>query len=200
MSPPSRVLVLGAHPDDEMGCAGAISRLKREGAEVRLVTFSQCRDLNGPGLVAEWSRAAELMGIDAELGDLPNRRLPEHRQDILDELDKHRGKYDLVLCPARYDAHQDHAAVTNEAVRALKGTTILGYELPLNHVGGSELGAFVKLTTADMHAKLAHVGQYASQADKPYMNSDYVRGLARVRGVQAGCEFAEAFEVIRWVW
>ena len=37
-----RVLFLGAHPDDEIGCAGTIARLSRAGSTVTALTFSDC--------------------------------------------------------------------------------------------------------------------------------------------------------------
>jgi LmbE family N-acetylglucosaminyl deacetylase len=196
-----RALVLGAHPDDEMGCAGLIYRLRLEQSEVKVVAFSECSDLNGPGLLREWNNALRLLGVEEfELLNFSNRELPDYRQNILNHLDGLRmGGFDLVLCPSTQDVHQDHATVAQEARRAFKHTTVLGYELPLNHVGPARLDAYVKLDGDDIDAKLAHVAAYRSQEHKPYMNPDYVEALARVRGVQAGTTYAEAYEVIRWV-
>lgn len=191
-----KVLVLAAHPDDEMGCAGIIGKLVGEGATVELLTFSACSDLNGPELIAEWSAASHLLGIAATLLRLPNRSLAEHRRTILDTLDGRKG-YDLILTPATCDEHQDHAAVTAEAIRAYKHTTILGYELPLNTVRESRMAAYARLDSIEV--KLAHAALYHSQVGKPYMEPRYIEGLARMRGLQCGSEFAEAFEVIRWV-
>lgn len=82
-----RVLVLAAHPDDEMGCAGTIRRLADGGAEVSLVTFSMCWDLNGPELIREWMDATDMIGVgDPDILRLPNRSLHEHRRTILDVL------------------------------------------------------------------------------------------------------------------
>ena len=190
-----KVLVLAAHPDDEMGCAGTVARLVRQGATVDLLTFSACSDLNGPGLIAEWEQAADLLRMQPYMLALPNRSLAEHRQTILDTLDGRKG-YDLILTPATFDEHQDHSAVTQEAIRAYKHSTILGYELPLNTVRESRVSAYVSV---EISPKLAHAALYRSQAHKPYMNPSYIEGLARMRGVQSGHQFAEAFEVIRWV-
>lgn len=197
-----RVLCLGAHPDDEMGCAGLLYRLAQCEAQIRVVTFSRCGDLNGEDLVTEWTSALGVLGIKrALILDLPNRRLPEHRQSILDALDGERrvGFPDLVLCPTTYDAHQDHAAVAAEAKRAFKDTTVLGYELPLNAVGSAKLDAYIGLSAREIGIKQEHAAAFASQSSKPYMDPDYIESLARVRGVQSGQHFAEAYEVIRWV-
>lgn len=196
-----RVLVLGAHPDDEMGCAGFLYQLARGGSRITAVAFSQCRDLNGPELVDEWRGGLAVLGVtDTELLDLPNRRLPEYRADVLNVLDRLRPeKPDLVLCPMTSDAHQDHATVAAEAKRAFKDTTVLGYELPLNSVNGNGLSTFVRLSPDAMDAKFVHSEAFRSQHAKAYMNPEFIEGLARVRGVQAGTRWAEAYEVIRWV-
>jgi LmbE family N-acetylglucosaminyl deacetylase len=191
------VLVLAAHPDDEMGCAGTIARLADEGATIHLLTFSACMDLNPPSLLDEWAAAHDLLGVtSAQMLHFPNRSLDEHRRTILDVLDG-RKEYDLILTPASFDEHQDHATVTREAIRAYKHSTILGYELPLNTVRESRLSAYVGLPGIDL--KLAHAALYASQAHKPYMHPKYIEGLARVRGIQSGHFVAEAFEVVRWI-
>lgn len=196
-----RVLVLGAHPDDEMGCAGLIQRLVRQGSRVSVTAFSRCEDLNGPELIYEWNLALMALGIsDSEVFDLPNRRLPEHRAEVLEVLDHYRSeKPQLVLCPTTYDSHQDHSTVAAEAKRAFKDTTILGYELPLNSVNGSSLTAYVRLTPEAMDAKFAHAAAFRSQRAKAYMDHEFIEGLARVRGVQSGTKWAEGYEVIRWV-
>lgn len=209
------VYVLGAHPDDEMGCAGLIYQLKAEGSKIHVVTFSECSDLNGPELVTEWQTALSALGInpirateqgrpivpELYLMDYPNRRLAEHRVDILATMDTcRRNKPDLVLCPTTYDTHQDHAEVAHNARRVFKDTTILGYELPLNHVGQTgPLGCYVPLTPAAMGAKRAHAAAFKTQELKAYMKPEYIEALARVRGLQSGVTYAEAFEVIRWI-
>lgn len=200
------VLVLAAHPDDEMGCAGTIAKLAREGAVVSALTLSTCGDLVPPpftvtDLVDEWGRALDLLGVlDQNILDFPNRHLPEYRQDILSIFDRYRERdFDLVLVPSSADVHQDHATVYAEAIRAFKRTTILGYELPFNHIRGSLMTSFVRLDPELVDLKVQHIALYASQSGKPYVAERHVRALASVRGIQVGAEYAEAFEVIRWV-
>lgn len=200
------VLFLGAHPDDEIACAGTLSRLTASGAHVESIAFSDCADLIPQGftvedLLAEWRAAAAHLGItDLTLRGIPNRYFPKYRQDVLDYLIERRDRnYDLVLLPARSDVHQDHATVSEEGIRAFKHSTILGYEHPQNTVGASIFNAYVRLDHRDVSTKLAHAGTYKSQAKRIYMDLDFIYGFAAMRGVQANAHFAEAFEVIRWM-
>lgn len=200
------ILFLGAHPDDEMGCAGTIARFVAEGAKVEALTLSTCAELvpapfTGDDLVNEWTSALNLLGVGPrKMLDYPNRHLPEYRQDILAVFDRFRTEdYDLVLVPSSADVHQDHATIYAEAIRAFKRTTILGYELPFNHVRGSTMTSFVRLSPELVDLKVQHSAIYATQATKPYVSERHIRGLATIRGVQIGVDAAEAFEVIRWV-
>lgn len=207
-----RVLFLGAHPDDEFGCAGTLARLTEAGASVRVLTFADCADQIPDGftvddLTAEWRIACELLGVPREaltLWDVPNRHFPQHRQLIHDAIDQERRKawqapYDLVLLPAPSDIHQDHATVAIEGIRVFKHTTVLGYELPMNLVNGSVARGYVRLEQRHVELKVRHAATYRSQAHRPYMAEAFVRGLAVVRGVQANAPAAEALEVVRWI-
>lgn len=199
------VLVLGAHPDDEVACAGTLARLREQGSRVALITFSECADLNNRDVLsAEWESIVESLGGYGALLDLPNRDLPRYREDILERLDAeiriHSGDpYDLVLVPARSDTHQDHATVTAEAIRVFKRTTMLGYEHCQNTVGSAVWNALVALEPQHVEDKITHARAYRSQALKPYMQEAYLRGVLALHGVQAGVDAAEAFEVIRWI-
>lgn len=193
-----KVLVLAAHPDDEIACSGTIANLSDLGAIIKLVVFSRCEDVGN--LEPELLRAYQFLGIREIYWDtLPNKQLPNHRQTILNILDTMRTDAELVLTPARSDIHQDHAAVTAEAIRVFKWQTILGYEHPQNTVGSACWNAYVELDQTYVDTKVTHAGLYRSQSGKPYMNPDYIRGFAAVRGMQIGAGYAEAFEVIRMV-
>lgn len=201
----TRVLFLGAHPDDESACSGTIAKLVEQGARVEAVTFSNCADMIPEGftvedLLVEWREAMAGLGVaEVSMPGVPNRRFPEYRQEVLMVLDAYRHRnYDLVLAPAGCDAHQDHATISAEAIRVFKNATVLGYELPLNAVRTTLLSGFIHLEPQHVEAKIRHAATYRSQAARPYMAEAYLRGLVAVRGVQAGCAAAEAFEVVRW--
>ena len=49
-----------------------------------------------------------------------------------------------------------------------------------------------------MKRKINALKEYKSQAKKNYFNPDFIRSLAKTRGIQFGTTYAECFEVIRW--
>lgn len=204
-----RVLVLAPHTDDgELGCGATISRLLGEGKRVSYAALSTAADSLPPGMPAdqlarEVRKATASLGIapgDLHVYDYAVRKLNYHRQEVLEDFVRLREAYqpDMVFTPSRKDVHQDHAVVTAEALRAFKHVTIFGYELPWNNLS-FDADCFLEVSESDLSAKVEALRHYRTQARRDYMNPDFTRSLARVRGTQVGVRYAEAFEVIRIV-
>lgn len=205
-----RVLVLAPHTDDgELGCGASISRLLEEGTEVYYVAFSLCKNSLPPHLAPdtlekEVKIATKVLGVKPEnliLFDFDVRRFKEVRQAILEELVKLMKSInpDLIFLPTATDIHQDHQVISEEGLRAFKNTSILGYELPWNNVT-FKTECFVKLNESHVKAKVLALNAYESQKHRSYLNDNFIRSLATIRGVQINAPYAEAFEVVRWVY
>ena len=128
------------------------------------------------------------------------RKLNYVRQDVLEELIKLKKEInpDLVFLPSPNDLHQDHNTVSMEGLRAFKQTSLLGYELPWNNLSFDNQ-CFITLTPKQLEQKIYALEAYNSQKTRYYATEEYIRSLARTRGVQVNYEFAETFEVIRWI-
>ncbi len=122
------------------------------------------------------------------------------RQEVLDDIIKFRKEInpDLVFIPSVNDIHQDHATIATEAVRAFKFINILSYEMPWNNFRFATTHFFV-LSEENIQTKVNALKKYKSQAHRPYANEEFIRSLARTRGVQIGQQYAEVFEVIRTI-
>lgn len=204
-----RVLVLAPHTDDgEFGCGGTINKLIESGAEVYYAAFSACQlsVLEGfPSdiLITEVKAATKVLGIKPEnliLYDYDVRTFNYRRQDILEDIIKLRTqiKPDLVFVPSINDIHQDHQTIANEGIRAFKFNTILCYEMLWNNFTFNT-SAFVHLSENNISAKVKALSEYKSQAHRPYANENFIRSLGNIRGVQIGVDYAEVFEIIRWI-
>lgn len=204
-----RILVLAPHTDDgEFGCGGTISKLIQEGCEVYYVAFSACKqsvrkDFPEDILEIEVKLATSILGIKPENLTLLNydvRTFGYKRQEILEDIIKLRDRIrpDLVFMPSVNDIHQDHYTIAFEGIRAFKFSSILCYEMPWNNFTFNTV-SFFKLTNEQMEIKIKALEAYKSQAHRPYANRDFILSLARVRGVQVNTEYAEVFEVIRWI-
>lgn len=202
-------LVLAPHPDDgEFGCGASIHKLTQAGVEVHYAAFSPCtvsvpNDFEQDILYKELYKAAVQLGISEshiQTFNFPVRNFQEHRQAILDTLIQLRDKVkpDLVFLPNSDDVHQDHQVVHQEGIRAFKNCCILGYELPWNNLHFTS-NFHYRITQNNLDAKWNAISAYQSQNFRSYKSIDFWEGLARVRGTQVGSEFAEAFELIRWI-
>lgn len=205
----NRILVLAPHTDDgEIGCGGSIARFIEEGKEVYYVAFSTARKSLRSGLPPntleiEVKAATKVLGIEEShliLFDYEVRMFPKYRQEILENMIKIREKInpDLVLVPSPTDIHQDHQVIANEALRAFKKITILGYEEPWNNIVFSTKN-FIKLEKRHIIKKIEALKCYKSQMHRTYLTEDFVWSLARIRGTQIENEYAEAFEVLRFI-
>lgn len=205
------ILVLGPHTDDgELGCGGTIAKFLRLSKQVHYAAFSIAEESVPDGLpkdvlLHEIRAAADAFGLPQEqlhVFRYPVRNFPQYRQEILEDLVKLRTqiKPDLVLLPARSDVHQDHQTISAEGIRAFKYTRILGYELPWNQLETVN-NVSVILQPEDVEAKIQAIRCYKSQvaAGRHYTDPEFIRGMARLRGVQVAADFAEAFEGIRWI-
>jgi LmbE family N-acetylglucosaminyl deacetylase len=203
------ILILGPHTDDgEFGCGGTMARFIEEGKDVYYATFS-CAEESVPVhlpkdiLLNEVKASSKVLGIKKEnllIYRYQVRKFAQYRQEILEDLVKlnRELKPDLVLMPSAHDLHQDHHTIAMEGLRAFKFTSILGYEMPWNNIT-FETRSFVYLEERHVERKLESLRCYRSQIGRKYSSEEYIKGLARTRGVQIGVEFAETFDVMRWI-
>jgi LmbE family N-acetylglucosaminyl deacetylase len=202
----NRILILAPHTDDgELGCGGTIAKFCSQKKEVFYVAFSDCKKsiagLPPDTLKNECIKATAILGIKASnllFFDYDVRTFPEYRQLILEELVNLNKSIQpgLVFTPSSQDIHQDHRVIYSESLRAFKNTTLLGYELPWNTISFNS-NFYIRLSEKDIQMKIDSLKAYASQAHRSYFKEDFILSLAKVRGVQAGVAYAEAFETIR---
>jgi len=200
-------MVLAPHTDDgEMGCGGTIAKLIEQGTEVYYTAFSVCEQ-SVPYGFSEDELENELRKATLVLGILPEqliiyryevRRLHEWRQEILQNIfdDKERICPDIIFMPSLKDIHQDHQIIALEGLRAYKRHMILAYEVPWNNLT-LNTSAFSILESRHLQKKIDALKCYKTQEFRPYANEEFVRSLARARGVQIGTYYAEALETVR---
>ena len=193
-----KALVLSPHTDDaELGCGGTIAKMVEEGWEVHIIYFSAVAE-RYPNLVEEAARSSKIMGVTHEILEFYTRFFPRDRQEILQTLYDHSKsiQYDVVFTPTTTDLHQDHGVVTEEAKRAFRNCTLLGYELPWNNLSVS-LNCFISLKERHIKKKILALDCYDSQKHNPYFNEKFFRSVVKMRGVQLASDFAEGFETIK---
>lgn len=222
-----KVLVIAAHPDDEvLGCGGTIARLTQEGKEVFIAILGEGitsrydqrnqADKNTVEALKTCSRqVAEFLGAK----DLFMFGLPDNRFDTVPLLDvikiieglTEKIRPEIVYTHHSGDLNIDHSIVdraTLTATRPIAGQTVkqvYAYEVPSStewtfsqFTTGFKANVFVDISVT-LEKKIAAMEIYESEARRfPHpRSSEALRSLAKRWGAVAGIEVAEAFELIR---
>ena len=199
-----RICFIGAHPDDiELGCGALIAHI-REQTDLLCVTLSD--NQKNPALknvVNELYRSMAVLGVPRDkvvVGTFETRRFPHSRQEILEYLIDLNRSYapEIVFVHTRADLHQDHATVTEEALRAFRGTTVLGFDV-LRSSYGFFPNFLVEVSEADVEKKIEALAQYETYASKYYFDPAVTRATLIRHGALAERPFAEGFDTLRIV-
>jgi N-acetylglucosamine malate deacetylase 1 len=199
-----KVLFLGAHPDDiELGCGALLHHIVKR-TDVLCVTLSD--NQKNPDLQNvknEHFDSMTTLGVSREhivLGPFTTRIFPESRQEILEYFLQLRKDFhpDLIFVHSKQDVHQDHNVMTDEALRAFRGITVLGFD-----VVRSSYGFFphflAEVTEEDVEKKIEALSCYETYRDKYYFNREVTRSIMVRHGALAECPFAEGFDILRIV-
>lgn len=198
------VLFLGAHPDDiELGCGALLHQIVKQ-TDLLCVTLSD--NQKNPDLKnvkEEHYQAMEVLGVPQDrviFGPFTTRVFPDARQEILEYFLKLRREFgpDLIFVHSKQDVHQDHLTMTDEALRAFRGITVLGFD-----VVRSSYGFFphflVEVTEEDVKKKVEALSCYETYRDRYYFNSELTRSIMVRHGALAERPFAEGFDILRIV-
>jgi LmbE family N-acetylglucosaminyl deacetylase len=205
----NRILVLAPHTDDgELGAGASINKWVHEGKEIHYFAFSAAEE-SVPSSFPKDELRKEVLASTATLGipkenvqvfKYPVRKFSEYRQDILEELIKAKKHLmpELILIPSRNDIHQDHQVISMEGIRAFKHNRILGYELPWNNLMFHNI-CYSVINGGHLDKKHESLQCYKTQTYRTYFNREFIYGLAKVRGTQINADYAECFELVRWI-
>ena len=221
-----RVLIIAAHPDDEMlGCGGTMIKLLRAGAKLRVLFLgegSTCRFVNPESndalhAVQERNAAAvkslSIMGINEyKFCNLPCGRfdqVPIIEINKLIETEIAEFKPNKVFTHSEVDSNNDHRLTFRATIMATRPCNehtvnqLLCYEV----LSSSEWGYgetfnpnyFVEVQHDDLNKKWEALKCYgAEMRDYPFPRSyEGVINQAKQRGMQSGKNYAEAFKLIR---
>jgi LmbE family N-acetylglucosaminyl deacetylase len=199
-----RVCFIGAHPDDiELGCGALISNIGNK-AEILCMTLSDNKtNPELQNLYIEHKASMSVLGVTGDHDIVKNfetRRFPQVRQEILETMIdiKRSFKPEIVFVHTKNDIHQDHVTVTDEALRAFRGTTVLGFDVLRSSYGFFPHFLF-EVTEEDVEKKLAALAEYKTYSNRYYFDSQITRATMIRHGALAERPFAEGFDLIRVV-
>ena len=212
----SRVLVVAAHPDDEiLGCGGVVALHAEAGAAVTSFIMCQGRpdetDPSQSGLVRDARNAARTLGVeDVRFGNMPDQKLDTlpltsvitPLEALVDDV-----RPDVVYCQFGGDVNMDHRILFDALLVAIRPiSSDVRAVLAFDTASSTEWAyprSFVPDTWVDISSvldrKLAALACYASEMrDYPHPRSiDAVANKARAWGNQVAVDAAEVFVSVR---
>jgi len=216
-----RVLVIAAHPDDEvLGMGGTIAVHTDRGDAVRVLVVTDGSSTQYPGDAeirsrkeAEARRAAAELGVD----DYVHLDLPDMRLDTLAHVEVNRVVEEhvrdfapVVVYTVQPDVNNDHRVLFDSVSVATRPVPGLSVRRLLTYAPASStewtpaaVNWFVPSwyvdVTATIERKLAAFAQYETERrEYPHPRSERaIRATAEYHGTTCGCEYAEPFVLVR---
>ncbi|HZU86431.1 MAG TPA: PIG-L family deacetylase [Anaerolineaceae bacterium] len=197
-----RVCFIGAHPDDiEFGAGALIAHIAGQ-TEILCVTLSD--NQKNPALTnvaSEHRRSMAQLGMPDDhviVGQFETRRFPHLRQEILEYLIdlNRRFRPEIVFTHTRSDIHQDHSTTTEEALRAFRGVTVLGFDV-LRSSYGFFPTFLVGVEESDVEKKVRALAEYNTYENKYYFDPQVTRATMVRQGALAELPYAEGFDILR---
>lgn len=202
------MLILSPHLDDEVyGCS---SFLKEKGLKVFYFTTLHPLCPNDEN-IRDNKKLVTSLGFKAlysKWGDMTNELEAIGLDIIINSLESliNEHKPDTVLIPAP-SYNQDHRIVYDASLTALRPhfsnhfvKKILVYEQP-ETFGTMREPEPIRPTyfrELDITFKLAMMEIYKSM-NRSHRSFEHIEAIARLRGMQSNMDYAEAFEVLRWI-
>lgn len=212
------VLVIGAHPDDEvLGAGGTIAKHSAAGDEVHvlIVTEGTTQQYDDEDIVQQKKeharQCADRLGAAAvHFGELPDMKLddvPHVEVNAVIERTVEQIQPSVVYTHSRREVNRDHVAVHDSTLVATRPdsgvSAVVAYETPSSTDFSPKMTGFAPDLFVDisgyLDAKLEAFGEYETERREPPhpRSADVLRAIATARGAAAGMEMAEAFDVLR---
>lgn len=217
----SKILIVAAHPDDEiLGVGGAILKHVKNGDEVNILILGDgatSRDANAD--IGEREKQARQAADALGAKNLILEKLPDNRFDsvplleIVKKAEKaiNKIKPEIIYTHFPYDLNIDHRLTFQAVMTACRPQPgffvkkILALETPSSSEWQikDQSHIFCPTEYVDISGfideKLEVLKIYSEELrEYPHpRSSEGVKILAQFRGMEVGCKYAEAFQVIR---
>lgn len=198
-STPLNILCLGAHSDDiEIGAGGTLLKLihESEAEQITWIVFSsdEIRKVEAHKSAAKF------------LSDVSNKRiiiksfrdgfLPYQANEVKEYFEEIKNEIspDIIFTHYRDDRHQDHRFISDLTWNTWRNHLILEYEVP-KYDGDLGIPNFYVELDEELIVKRNKIliETFRSQNTKHWFDDSTFKALPRIRGMESGTLYAEAF-------
>jgi len=221
MEDKNRILVIAAHPDDEvLGCGGTILKHIKNGDEVSILILgegetSRSSDIDIKKRERQAKKVAKLMNVK----NLFLEKLPDNKFDSIPLLGIVKGvekiitkvRPNIIYTHFSHDLNVDHRLTFQAVLTACRPQPnfgvkkILAFETPSSTEwqikdGKSQFSPTVYNNITDFINKKIEILKIYKDESREYPHPRSIKSvkiLAQYRGIEVGYKYAEAFQLIR---
>ena len=211
----NKVLVIAAHPDDELlGIGGIVAKHVKQGDEVRSVIVCEGESLRyhkDVGQAGASAKAAEILGVSEVYRlDYPDQKLDTFTlTELITPLEKISEEYhpNIIYCQSGSDANRDHKILFEAASIAFRPTSEWVEDFYCFYTASSTEWGFPRTfipdtwvdITEELEQKIAAFEAYESEVrEYPHpRSSDALRHQSHFWGNQCCMDAAEVLMTIR---
>ena len=206
------ILAIGAHFDDiEIGCGGTLIKhiKKKDEVYMYVLTDSEYKDYDGTMLrtkeiaFEEGRNAAAILGVKELKCDFFETKKLEYSVALIESINKTIDEFeiDTVYTHWVHDVHQDHSAIGRATLNAGRHIPrILMYRsnwYATNvHFANNFFVDISQYIETKVEAIKAHTTEYRKRGDEWI---DFVKYHNRNSGIEMNVEYAEVFEIIKYL-
>ena len=212
----SRVCIVVPHADDEtLGFGGTIQYHLTRGDSVSVLICREPHDERTKQQIKDSKTALKILGVkeicylnvtEVEISNTPLKLFRKLEEQLLNI------NPDIVYTTFWGDNHQDHKILFDCVARAtrvhgpLKVKKLLVGEIPSSTDQSPKLynnifipNTYISITREHLHNKIIAMEAYTTESRLPPhpRSADYLSCVAKMRGIECGAEYAEAFIVVR---
>lgn len=214
-----KIMAIGAHPDDiEFGCGGTLIKHKSNGDFIVYVCMTNT--ISTDGVTGKVLRTAEqnkqevlnaakiLKCNEIEFLPFTDLKVPFSFESV-SKLESLIKKYNIDTIYTHWagDANQDHISTFKTTMAAARYVpNVYCYEqipIPRMSENQMDINYYADITNTfddKILASLCHKSQIEKYKQHGYNVEENLETIAKFRGIQAKCKYAEAFKVIKQVW
>jgi len=206
------ILAIGAHFDDlELGCGGSLLLWKSQGHHITIFIASKSGYTDSKGNIIrsneiafnEGQHAAEYIGANLIVGDIPTFDVAFSEPLNCKLIDiSNTFKPDLVLTHWNGDVHHDHKSLSLATMHCFRHTQKLLMYCTNWYESNQRFDPrfFVDISdTFDSKLKLIEI--YQSENNRTGGKwIDFIKAQSILFGLKTGVQYAEGFEIVKWVY
>lgn len=206
------VLAIGAHFDDiEFGCSGTLMKHVKNGDKVTVIviTDSAYKNPNGEVIrsaevaVSEGKKAADIIGAELICLNYETFMVP-YDEGLTKELNRYISELqiDTIYCHWVNDVHRDHHYTAKSTLMAGRHVPkFLMYRSNYYVTEGQFKGNFYSDISDEMNKKIEVMKAHESELNRVENKwLDFFKQQNANHGLIIGVDYAECFEVVRYLW